>query len=205
MKAAEAQNNPDSDGQVCANWPGTSPRAHLHTPKPSDPDDLPDWTKQMAFAQRGAGLFRIYARDSGGRANRRPEARRTDAGFAGAQSAEQVPGDCQEAHGDRTGQPQPAESHPTGRRRPGRRSGQHRFSDDHRRSRHEPGKEPAAGAHLRAAHPGTGGRQPQPADITPASGKRKEPNSPAGPAGWPAWCMASRLAMDYRTAICGWR
>ncbi len=34
------------------------------------------------------------------------------------------------------------------------------------------------------------------------NGKRRRPSSPAGPVGWPAWSMASRRAMACRTAIC---
>ena len=50
LKAAEAQNSSElmaKYGELA--WDNAS-RA-LQTPKPSDPDDLPDWTKQMAFDQ----------------------------------------------------------------------------------------------------------------------------------------------------------
>lgn len=48
LKAAQAQNNPELIAKYAQlSWDLAS-RA-LQTPKPSNPDDLPDWTKQMAY------------------------------------------------------------------------------------------------------------------------------------------------------------
>jgi hypothetical protein len=50
LKAAEALNNPELRAKYAElAWDNAS-RA-LKAPKPSDPDDLPDWTKRMNFAQ----------------------------------------------------------------------------------------------------------------------------------------------------------
>jgi hypothetical protein len=50
LKAAEALNNPELQAKYAeVAWDNAS-RA-LKAPKPSDPDDLPDWTKRMTFAQ----------------------------------------------------------------------------------------------------------------------------------------------------------
>lgn len=50
LKAAQAQSNPDLIAKYSElSWDLAS-RA-LRTPKPSDPDDVPGWTKQMAYAQ----------------------------------------------------------------------------------------------------------------------------------------------------------
>ena len=59
--------------------------------------------------------------------------------------------------------------------------------------------------YLLAAHSGTGARQTAAGRYHSGGvGQRRKPSLPAGPAGWPEWCMASRRAMDCRTAICGW-
>src|SRR5271169_6120114 len=50
LKAAEAQNNPDLVAKYAElDWDLAT--RTLQTPKPADPEDLPDWTKQMDFAR----------------------------------------------------------------------------------------------------------------------------------------------------------
>ena len=51
LKAAEAQNDSELRAKYAPLAWDLAKRA-LRTPKPSDPDDLADWTKQMAFAQQ---------------------------------------------------------------------------------------------------------------------------------------------------------
>ncbi len=59
LKAAQAQNNPELTAKYAElSWDNAT--HDLQTPKPSDPDDLPDWTKQMAYAQE-AQEFSEYA------------------------------------------------------------------------------------------------------------------------------------------------
>ena len=50
LKAAEAQNNPELRAKYAPLAWDLATRT-LQAPKPTDPDDLPDWTKQMTFAR----------------------------------------------------------------------------------------------------------------------------------------------------------
>ena len=95
LKAAEAQNNPELMAKYAELAWDLASRT-LQTPKPADPDEVPDWTKQMAFARENLDYSEYTLATLAAAQTDDLETRRADAGLAAAQSAEQVPGADQE-------------------------------------------------------------------------------------------------------------